>query len=104
MALVGLSLLIAVGGDAFGFGILPPGVQVLPLLGGGLLLQRRSMRALVVVVAACLVYDVARYSIDAVRPGALLVVVIGRLAVVQGVDGAAYATAASQDRSMSVPS
>ena len=33
----------------------------------------------------------------------LLVVVIGRLAVVQGVDGAAYANAASQDRLRTFP-
>ena len=51
-------------------------MQVLPLLGGGLLLRRRTMRVLMVVVAACLAYDVYRVGIDDVRPGALLVVVV----------------------------
>jgi hypothetical protein len=78
-ALVGLVLvavLIAVGGTVFGFGIFPPGVQVLPLLGGGLLLRRRSMRVLVLVVAACLAYDLARYKVEMVRPGALVVLLV----------------------------
>ena len=76
VGLVVLSLLIAVGGLLLGVGLMPPGVQVLPLLGGGLLLQRRSMRVLCVVVAACLAYDVWRLGLAVVRPGALLVVVV----------------------------
>ena len=76
VGLVVLSLLVAVGGMVFGVRLLPPGVQVLPLLGGGLLLRRRTMRVLMVVVAACLAYDVYRVGIDDVRPGALLVVVV----------------------------
>ncbi len=45
VGLVLLAVLFAAGGTVFGFGFFPPGVQVLPLLGGGLLLRRRSMRA-----------------------------------------------------------
>lgn len=59
-ALVGL-LVVAVagvvGGQAFGPAYVPPGIQVVPLLGGGLLLRRKAMR-LLVVVAGCLLYDV----------------------------------------------
>ena len=76
VGLVLLSLLVALGGMLLGVRLVPPGVQVLPLLGGGLLLRRRTMRVLMVVVAACLVYDVVRGGIDDVRPGALLVVVV----------------------------
>jgi hypothetical protein len=76
VGLVVLAVLVAVGGTLFGFGLFPPGVQVLPLLGGGLLLRRRSMRVLIVVVACCLAYDLARYKVAMVRPGALLVVLV----------------------------
>jgi hypothetical protein len=76
VGLVALSLLAAAGGVAFGVAILPPSFQVLPLLGGGLLLQRRSMRLLMVVVAGCLAYDLWRFGLDVVRPGALIVVLL----------------------------
>ena len=76
VGLVALAVLIAVGGTVFGFGLFPPGVQVLPLLGGGLLLRRRSMRVLILVVAACLAYDLARYKVAMVRPGALVVLLV----------------------------
>jgi hypothetical protein len=76
VGLVVLAVLIAVGGTVLNFELLPPGVQVLPLLGGGLLLRRRSMRLLVVVVAGCLAYDLATYDVALVRPGALLVLLV----------------------------
>ena len=76
VGLVLLAVLFAAGGELVGFGFFPPGVQVLPLLGGGLLLRRRSMRVLMLVVAACLAYDVARFTLTPVRPGALVVVLI----------------------------
>jgi hypothetical protein len=76
VGLVVLSLVVTVGGVLLGVSLLPPGVQVLPLLGGGLLLRRRSMRVLMVVVAASLVFDLDRVGIDDVRPGALLVVLV----------------------------
>ena len=76
VGLVALAVLITVGGAVLGFGLLPPGVQVIPLLGGGLLLRRRTMRVLVAVVAACLAYDLWQFKLDQVRPGALLVVLV----------------------------
>jgi hypothetical protein len=60
----------------FGVGFFPPGLLVLPLLGGGLLLRRRSMRVLMVVVALCLVYDLVRLTMELVRPGAVIVLVV----------------------------
>ena len=76
VGLVLLAVLFTVGGALVGFSAFPPGVQVLPLLGGGLLLRRRSMRLLMVVVAGCLTYDVVRYEMELVRPGILVVVAI----------------------------
>jgi hypothetical protein len=76
VGLVVLSLVVTLGGVFLGVSLLPPGVQVLPLLGGGLLLRRRTMRVLMVVVAASLVFDLRRVGIDDVRPGALLVVLV----------------------------
>jgi len=76
VGLVALAVLAAVGGVAFGVELLPPGFQVLPLLGGGLLLQRRSMRVLMVVVAGCLAFDLWKFRLEVVRPGALLVVLV----------------------------
>ena len=76
IGLVVLAVLGLVGGAVLGPRLVPPAVQVLPLLGGALLLRRRSMRALMVVVAACLAYDLWMLGLVAVRPGALVVVVI----------------------------
>jgi len=79
VALVGLAalcLLSTAGGAAFGFGILPPSLQVLPLLGGGLLLQRRSMRVLTALVAACLAFDVSDSGVSVVPVGTLLVLAV----------------------------
>ncbi len=76
VGLVALSVLVAVGGVYLGVDLLPPGVQVLPLLGGGLLLQRRSMRVLMAVVAVALTFDLWRVGLDEVRPGALMVVIV----------------------------
>jgi len=65
-----------VAGRALGPAIVPPGVQILPLLGGALLLRRAAMRALLVVVAVCLAYDLWKLDLHVVRPGALVVVVV----------------------------
>ena len=46
VGLVALAVLITVGGAVLGFGLLPPGVQVIPLLGGGLLLSGASYGAI----------------------------------------------------------
>ena len=67
VALLGLGLVV-------GTRWLPPGVQIIPLLGGGLLLGRRSFGRLVFLVAVCLalsfVLEDGRYA----PPGAALVV------------------------------
>ena len=76
VGLVLLSVLSVVGRHAYGALLFPPVLQVLPLLGGGLLLRRASMRALMVVVAACLAYDVTDVGMRIVRPGSLVVVIV----------------------------
>lgn len=87
--LVLLALLLVVAAEALGPEVVPPGAEVLPLLGGGLLLGTRAMRRLVVVVTLCLAYDVAVLGLDVVRPGALVVVVLTA--------GVAYEFARSRD-------
>ena len=92
VALAGLVLaavLIVVIGDALGPEAVPPGAQVLPLIGGGLLLGTRAMRRLVLAVVGCLVYAIAVMGLAVVRPGALVVVVITA--------GVAYEFARSRD-------
>jgi len=74
--LVAFSIVLHVAGLAAGARIVPPGSQILPLLGGGLLLNRRPMRVLCAVAAACLVWDVIALGVDVVRPGALVVVIV----------------------------
>ena len=77
--LVVLSLLLLLASHRFGVQWAPPASQVLPLLGGGLLLGRRSMRVLLVVCAACLAFEVWSRKLPAVRPGAIVVVVVTAL-------------------------
>ena len=79
LALAGLVLfavLVVVAGEVLGPQLVPPGFQVLPLLGGGLLLGPRAMRRLMLVVAGCLVYDLVDLGLEVVRPGALVFVAI----------------------------
>lgn len=57
----------------------PPVVQTLPLLGGGVLLRRRTMRRLLFVVAVFLVLDVISLGLHVVRPGAVVVLVVAAL-------------------------
>lgn len=78
-ALAGLmvfAVLAVVAGRVVGPSIVPPGFQIIPLLGGGLLLGRRAMRKLLVVVALCLAFNIATLGIDVVRPGALVVMLV----------------------------
>ena len=92
VALLGLvlaSLLIAVCSDALGPEVVPPAAQVLPLIGGGLLLGTRAMRRLVAVVAFSLAYGIASLGLGVVRPGALVVVLLTA--------GVAYEFARSRD-------
>ena len=76
VVLVLLSVLAVVGTQELSPELVPPGVQVLPLLAGGLLLRRRGMRVLSAVVLACLAYSVQTLGIEVVRPGALVVVLL----------------------------
>ena len=92
VALSGLVLaavLIAVAGEALGPEAVPPVSQVLPLIGGGLLLGTRGMRRLAVVVVGCLAYAIASLGLEIVRPGALVVVLLTA--------GVAYEFARSRD-------
>ena len=74
--LIAFAVLSVVAGAVLGPSLVPPGFQIIPLLGGGLLLGPRAMRRLLVVVALCLSYDLVDLGLDVVRPGALLVVVV----------------------------
>ena len=76
VGLVALAVGAVVGGRVFGAQAMPPAFQVLPLLGGGLLLRRAAMRALIVVVAGCLAYDWFTLGPRIVRPGTLVVVLV----------------------------
>ena len=71
VALVLLTLLLGAGRPTLGRELFPPAVQVLPLLGGALLLRRRSMRVLMGVVAGVLAVDLLTEGLVAVRPGNL---------------------------------
>lgn len=78
-ALVGLVLLAlagVLGAKVVGAAYAPPVIQVVPLLGGGLLLRRLAMRQLLTVVALCLVYGVYDLGLAGVRPGSLVVVLL----------------------------
>ena len=74
--LVLLSLLAIPGTIAFGPTIFPATYQVIPLLGGGLLLGTRAMRWLLLVVVLCTAWEVSAMSLRAVRPGALVVLLV----------------------------
>jgi hypothetical protein len=77
-----LSVLVAAAVAVLALGLtassaaFPPSAQVLPLLFGGLLLGRRAMRQLLLVVGACLVWDLLALGLRDVRPGALVTVAI----------------------------
>jgi hypothetical protein len=79
LALAGLmafAVLAVVGGQVLGPLLVPPGFQIIPLLGGGLLLGRGAMRKLLVVVGMCLVFNIVTLGIEVVRPGALVVMLV----------------------------
>ncbi|CAA9310893.1 MAG: Integral membrane protein [uncultured Frankineae bacterium] len=76
VGLVLLAVLLVVGGEMLGKEYVPPASQVLPLLGGSLLLRRKAMRALLLVVAGCLAYALFDMKLLDVRPGALVVVLV----------------------------
>ena len=70
--LILLSVLLASGGVLLGKGAVPSSAQVIPLLGGALLLRRTAMRQLITVVAVMLAFDLVTLGWSVVRPGALL--------------------------------
>ena len=76
VVLMALSVALAVGRPVLGRGLFPLAVQVLPLLGGGLLLRRRTMRQLVAVVALVVSVDLALNGLTEVRPGNLVVLAV----------------------------
>jgi hypothetical protein len=82
-ALVALALLSLAGSLVLGVAYVPPGFQVLPMLGGGLLLRPRAMRWLLLVVAACLVVNLLYYEVEVVRPGALVVLLVTAIVTYQ---------------------
>ena len=73
-ALVLLSLLSIPGSEAFGLEVVPTAMQVVPLLGGALLLRTVAMRWLLLAVAVSVGYDLVDVGIDVVRPGALITI------------------------------
>ena len=76
LGLVVLSVLLVVGRLRLGFEVVPTSAQVLPLLGGGLLLRRRAMRLLIAVVTLAVVFDLVQAGARVVRPGSLVGVVV----------------------------
>ncbi len=78
-ALIAAAIALCVLGITAAASLVPPVIQTLPLLAGGVLLRRQSMRRLVLVVGVCLVTSVIALGLIVVRPGALLVVVVTSL-------------------------
>lgn len=75
-ALVLLSLLALPGTAMFGPSIFPASYQVIPLLGGALLLRIRAMRWLLLVVVLCTIWELAVLGMREVRPGSLVVILV----------------------------
>jgi len=73
------SLALFVLGLVVSVSYFPPVAQTLPLLAGGVLLRRRTMRRLLILVAVFLIWDVISLGVPAVRPGSLVVLVVAAL-------------------------
>ena len=73
-ALVVLSLAAVPLGELFGIGLVPTAFQVVPLLGGALLLRSGAMRWLLLAVALAVAYDLVNEGLRQVRPGALVTI------------------------------
>ncbi|MFP5220411.1 MAG: PP2C family protein-serine/threonine phosphatase [Actinomycetes bacterium] len=71
VVLCGLAVALTAAGELVGFWLVPAATLVVPVLGAGLLLDRRRVRALLAVVAGCLTFDVLAQGVgsDGVRPG-----------------------------------
>jgi len=76
LGLLLLSVVLLAGGEVFGKEWFPTSTQVIPLLGGGLLLRPWAMRRVIVVVALCVVYDVVRLGLATTRPGSIVVLLV----------------------------
>ncbi len=74
--LIALAVVATIGGDAVSKSIFPPVFLTLPLLFGGLTLAVTAMRRLVVVVAACLAFDLVQFGIEETRPGSIVVILV----------------------------
>ncbi|MBC7375201.1 MAG: serine/threonine-protein phosphatase [Frankiales bacterium] len=74
-----LSVLIVVGRLVLGEQVVPSGAQIVPLLGGALLLRQRSMRQLIAVISVALAFDLVQAGLTVVRPGALITIAITAL-------------------------
>ncbi len=61
---------------ALGPAVVPPATQVLPLIGGALLLDQRRMRALSALVAVAVAVQLARHDLALLRPVSLAVVAV----------------------------
>jgi hypothetical protein len=74
--LVMLAVVATVAGAVWSSSVFPPVFMALPLLLGGLVLQRRALKQLAVVVAGCLLYDFLDVGLMRARPGSLFVVLV----------------------------
>ena len=76
LTLVLLAVAATIGGSQVSTAIFPPVTMALPLLLGGLLVGRRALQRLVLVVLACLSWDLFFLGLETVRPGALAVIIV----------------------------
>ncbi|MCW2542893.1 MAG: hypothetical protein JWM40_445 [Frankiales bacterium] len=76
LLLIAVSGGITLAGATWDSSIFPPAMLALPLLFGGLMLARRALRQLAVFVTLFLLFDVVELGWKAVRPGAMLVVIV----------------------------
>ncbi|MCW2600080.1 MAG: serine phosphatase [Frankiales bacterium] len=74
--LVLLAAVATLAGATWSASVFPPVFMALPLLLGGLVLQRRAFRQLAVVVGGCLAFDLVDVGVARARPGSLVVVLV----------------------------
>jgi hypothetical protein len=76
LLLIAFSGGITIAGSTWDASWFPPSMLALPLLFGGLMLARRALRQLAVFSALFLAFDIIELGWTAVRPGAMLVVIV----------------------------
>src|SRR3954454_23276980 len=81
--LLALTVLIAVLTLVGGVSLAPPASLALPVVLGGILLDRRALRMLLVVVAVAFIVEVANKGWDEVRPGSLILLVLITLVAIE---------------------